>query len=33
LQLGIAEAGNKLKEFFPYQSNDTNELSDAISKG
>jgi uncharacterized membrane protein len=33
LELAIAEIGNKLKEFFPYQSNDTNELSDEISKG
>ena len=33
LQLGIAEAGNGLKEFFPYQSDDVNELSDEISKG
>lgn len=30
---GITEAGNKLKEFFPYQSDDVNELSDEISKG
>ena len=33
LELGIIEAGKKLKEFFPYQSDDTNELSDEISKG
>lgn len=33
LQLGIAEAGKKLKEFFPYQSNDINELPDEISLG
>jgi len=33
LQLGIAEAGKRLKEFFPYQSDDINELSDEISKG
>ena len=33
LQLGIAEAGNRLKEFFPYQSDDVNELPDEISKG
>ena len=33
LALGIIEAGKKLKEFFPYQSDDTNELSDEISKG
>lgn len=30
---GIAEVGQKLKEYFPYQSDDTNELSDDISKG
>lgn len=33
LELGILEAGKKLKEFFPYQADDTNELSDEISKG
>ena len=33
LQLGITEVGEKLKEFFPYKSDDTNELSDEISKG
>ncbi|PCI09244.1 MAG: hypothetical protein COB73_05840 [Flavobacteriaceae bacterium] len=33
LELAILEAGEKLKEFFPYQSDDTNELSDEISKG
>jgi len=33
LELAIAEVGIKLKEFFPYQSDDTNELSDEISKG
>lgn len=33
LQLGIAEAGERLKEFFPFQSDDINELSDEISKG
>ncbi len=33
LQSGIAEIGEKLKEFFPYQSSDTNELSDEISLG
>lgn len=33
LQLGIAEAGKRLKEFFPYQKNDINELPDEISKG
>jgi len=31
LKLGILEAGNKLKEFFPYQKNDNNELPDSIS--
>lgn len=30
---GILMAGNQLKTFFPYQSDDTNELSDEISKG
>ena len=29
----IIKVGEKLKDFFPYQSNDTNELSDEISKG
>ena len=29
----ITRAGEKLKEFFPYQADDTNELSDEISKG
>ena len=33
LELAIEKVGEKLKEFFPYQSNDTNELSDEISKG
>jgi len=33
LKLAILEVGKKLKEFFPYQSDDTNELSDEISKG
>jgi uncharacterized membrane protein len=33
LELAIVEVGLKLKEFFPYQSDDTNELSDEISKG
>ncbi len=32
LVLGIEEAGKKLKDFYPYRSNDTNELSDEISK-
>ena len=31
LKLGIMEAGFKLKEFFPYQNNDKNELPDSIS--
>ena len=30
---GIAKAGEKLKSFFPYQSNDNNELSNDISFG
>ncbi|MES2837661.1 MAG: TPM domain-containing protein [Bacteroidota bacterium] len=33
LVFGVSEAGNKLKEFFPYQSNDKNELSNDISFG
>lgn len=33
LELAILEAGNKLKEFFPFESDDVNELSDEISKG
>lgn len=33
LELAIEEVGKKLKEFFPYQLDDTNELSDEISKG
>ena len=33
LELAIFEVGKKLKDLFPYQSNDTNELSDEISKG
>lgn len=33
LELAIVEAGNKLKEFFPFEATDTNELSDEISKG
>ena len=33
IELAIIEVGHKLKDFFPYQSNDTNELSDEISKG
>jgi len=30
---GILEAGKKLQEYFPYQKDDLNELSDEISKG
>ncbi|MGV8946520.1 MAG: TPM domain-containing protein [Lutibacter sp.] len=33
LELAILKVGNKLKEFFPYQSNDTNELPNEISRG
>lgn len=33
LQLGIEETGKKLKEFFPYQSDDENELPNEISLG
>jgi uncharacterized membrane protein len=33
IELAILNVGEKLKEFFPYKSNDTNELSDEISKG
>lgn len=33
LKLAIKEIGEKLVEFFPYQSNDINELPDEISKG
>jgi uncharacterized membrane protein len=33
LVLGINRAGDRLKEFFPYDSDDTNELSNEISKG
>lgn len=31
LQMGIREAGNQLKKFFPYHQDDINELSDDIS--
>lgn len=31
--LGISKVGEKLKEFFPYQEDDVNELSDEISYG
>ena len=30
---GVTEVSHKLKEHFPYESDDTNELSDDISKG
>ena len=30
---GIIKAGDSLKEHFPYQSDDTNELSNEISRG
>jgi uncharacterized membrane protein len=30
---GITEISEKLKQHFPYQSDDSNELSDEISKG
>ncbi len=30
---GIYSVGEQLKQFFPYQSDDTNELSNEISKG
>lgn len=33
LIMGITDIGHKLKQYFPYQSDDTNELSDDISKG
>jgi len=33
LELAILEVGKNLKQFFPYMSDDTNELSDEISKG
>lgn len=33
LELAILEVGKKLKEFFPFMSDDINELSDEISKG
>lgn len=33
LELAILEVGKKLKEYFPYMLDDTNELSDEISKG
>lgn len=33
LVMGILAAGRKLKQFFPYKTDDKNELSDEISKG
>lgn len=33
LSIGIKMCGEKLKEFFPYQKDDVNELSDEISYG
>ncbi|APF17510.1 protein of unknown function DUF477 [Caldithrix abyssi DSM 13497] len=33
LEKGISMIGDKLKEYFPYQSDDVNELSDDISFG
>lgn len=33
LELAILEVGKNLEQFFPYMSDDTNELSDEISKG
>jgi len=33
LELAILDVGQKLKTFFPHQSDDKNELSDEISKG
>jgi uncharacterized membrane protein len=30
---GILEAGDQLKKYFPFQENDTDELSNEISKG
>ncbi|MBD3723380.1 MAG: TPM domain-containing protein [Flavobacteriaceae bacterium] len=30
---GILKAGEQLKKYFPYQSDDTNELSNEISRG
>lgn len=32
LVMGILHAGEKLKEYFPYEEDDENELSDEISK-
>ena len=33
LVAGILSAGERLKKYFPYQENDSNELSNEISKG
>ncbi len=33
LTKGIKKAGKELKKYFPYQTDDTNELSNEISKG
>ena len=33
LTLGITEAGNQLKHYFPYNTDDKNEISDEISRG
>lgn len=33
IELSILKVGEKLKQFFPYQDDDSNELSDEISKG
>jgi len=33
LELAILEVGKNLKHYFPYQSDDSNELSNEISKG
>lgn len=33
IALAVGKAGDKLKEFFPYQSDDVNELPDDISFG
>ncbi|MDC3132744.1 TPM domain-containing protein [Flavobacteriaceae bacterium] len=33
LELAVLDVGEKLKHFFPYKSDDINELDDEISKG
>lgn len=33
IELAILEVGKKLKEFFPYHSSDTDELSNEVSRG